>query len=158
MVFVSHIRNGRKIVPKQRESLRRRSSKTFLLLDLYIKVDIIGMEFTIEYYKDSAGNSPVDEFLLELAETNQMLFNKTSKGLAKLRNRAYHKEPLSKHLESGLWELRIKAGTDILRIIYTFSKGRIIILLHVFIKKRQKTPSGELEIARKRLKEVKMQK
>lgn len=62
---------------------------------------------------------------------------------------------MSKHLEAGLWELRIRAGTDILRIIYTFSKGRIIILLHVFIKKQQKTPARELEIARKRLKEVK---
>jgi len=39
------------------------------------------MEFTIEYYKDSAGNSPVDEFLLELVETNEMLFNQTSKVL-----------------------------------------------------------------------------
>ena len=158
MVFVSRTKDGRKTIQRQSELPKRKLPKRFLALDLYIKLDIITMEFTIEYYKDSAGNSLVDKFLLKLAETNEILFNKTSKGLAKLRNRAYHKEPLSKHLESGLWELRIKAGTDILRIIYTFSKGRIIILLHVFIKKRQKTPSGELEIARKRLKEVKMQK
>ena len=62
---------------------------------------------------------------------------------------------MSKHLESGLWELRVKAGTDILRIIYTFEKGQIIILLHGFVKKDQKTPASELEMARKRLKEVK---
>lgn len=113
------------------------------------------MEFKIEYYKDKSGKL-IEEFLLDLAVTNEVLFNQASKGLAKLRNRAYHKEPLSKYLESGLWELRIRAGSDILRIIYTFSKGRIILLLHVFIKKQQKTPVGELETARKRLKEVKM--
>ena len=113
------------------------------------------MEFEIIFYRDAEGNNPIEEFILELGRKNRVLAAKTRQGIEKLRNRAYHKEPLSKHLESGLWELRIKAGTDILRIIYTFSKGRIIILLHVFIKKQQKTPEGELELARKRLREVK---
>jgi phage-related protein len=79
---------------------------------------------------------------------------KTREGIEKLRNRAYHREPLSKHIEPGLWELRIRLGTDILRIVYTFDKGQIIILLHAFVKKQQKTPKSELEIARKRLKEL----
>ncbi len=114
------------------------------------------MDFKIEYYKDSSGNSPIEEFLLKLKNSNNPLAEQTLKGLEKLKNRAYHKEPLSKHIESGLWELRIRAGTNILRILYTFAKGRIIILLHIFIKKQQKTPVGELEIARKRLKEIKM--
>jgi len=114
------------------------------------------MDFKILYYRDGFGKSPIEEFLLELKRSNNPLAEQALKGLEKLKNRAYHKEPLSKHLEAGLWELRIRAGTDILRIIYTFSKGRIIILLHVFIKKQQKTPARELEIARKRLKEVKM--
>lgn len=115
------------------------------------------MEFRIKYYKDSSGKSPIGEFLLELKRSNNPLAEQTLKGLEKLRNRNYHKEPLSKYLESGLWELRIRAGTDILRIVYSFSKGRIIILLHIFIKKQQKTPGRELEIARKRLKEIKME-
>lgn len=115
------------------------------------------MEFQVTYYKESSGRKPVEEFLLELKRSNNPLAEQALKGLEKLKNRAYHKEPLSKHLESGLWELRIKVGTDILRIIYTFSKGQVIILLHVFIKKKQKTPPVELEIARKRLKEIKLQ-
>lgn len=114
------------------------------------------MEFEIRYYLDDEGKNPVEEFLLELKKTNNPLVQQTLKGLEKLRYRVYHSEPLSKHLELGLWEVRIKAGTDILRIVYTFDKGRIIILLHIFIKKQQKTPSGELEIARKRLREIKM--
>lgn len=115
------------------------------------------MEFQVTYYKDSSGRKPVEEFLFELKRSNNSLAEQALKGLGKLKNRAYHKEPLSKHLESGLWELRIKAGKDILRIVYTFSKGRIIILLHAFIKKKQKAPLVELEMARKRLKEIKLQ-
>lgn len=114
------------------------------------------MEFEIEFYKDAKGNSPIDEFILKLGKGNRVLAAKTRQGIDKLRNKAYHKEPLSKYLESGLWELRIKAGTDILRIIYTFQKGQIIFLLHIFIKKKQKMPMGELELARKRLKEIRL--
>lgn len=114
------------------------------------------MEFEIEFYKDAEGSNPIEEFLRELKRINSSLAEQTFKGIEKLKNRAYHREPLSKHLGTGLWELRIKAGTDILRIIYTFRKGQIIILLHVFIKKKQKTPVGELEVARKRLREIKL--
>ena len=114
------------------------------------------MEFEIIFYKDEKGNSPVEKFIIELGKTNRILTAKTRQGIDKLRNRAYHREPLSKHLESELWELRIKAGTDTLRIIYTFTKGQIIILLHIFIKKKNKTPTGELEMARKRLKMLKI--
>lgn len=112
------------------------------------------MEFKIVYFRDKENKAPVEEFLVELKESNPILAQQVFKGIEKLRNRAYHKEPLSKYIEPGIWEFRIKAGTDILRILYTFEKGRIIILLHVFIKKQQKTPVRELEIARKRLNEL----
>lgn len=113
------------------------------------------MEFQITYYKDKDGKSPVEEFLIKLKIANNSLAEQAFKGLEKIRNRAYHREPLSKYVEPGLWEVRIRSGTDILRILYTFTKGRIIILLHVFIKKQQKIPVNELDIARKRLKEIK---
>lgn len=113
------------------------------------------MDFEVILYKNNFGKCPVEEFMLSLVRTNKVLFNKTTKGIEKLRHRIYHKEPLSKYIEPGLCELRIKSGNDILRIIYTFNKGRIIILLHVFVKKQQKMPVSELEIARKRLVEIK---
>lgn len=114
------------------------------------------MEFEIFFYKNEKGNSPIEQFILDLGKSNRVLAAKTRQGIDKLRNRTYHREPLSKHLESELWELRIKAGNNILRIIYTFAKGQIIILLQIFIKKKQKTPIKELEIARKRLREIKI--
>lgn len=116
------------------------------------------MDFEIIYYKDSSGNDPIHQFLIALGKSNRILVAKTRQGIDKLRNKAYHKEPLSKYLRPGLWELRVKSGTDIVRVIYTFEKGQIIILLHGFIKKDQKTPIFELEIAQKRLKELQERK
>jgi len=104
------------------------------------------MDFKIVFYKDSFGKSPIEEFFLKLASSNRLLLAKAREGIEKLRNRAYHREPLSKYIEQGLWELRVRSNNDILRILYT--------LLHVFIKKQQKTSKSELEIARKRLKEL----
>lgn len=114
------------------------------------------MEFEVIFYKDSKGISPIEVFLLGLIKTNKILFNKVTDGIAKLKYEIYHKEPLSKYLEPGLWELRVRSGTDLLRIFYTFRKGRIIVLLHVFIKKQQKTPRRELEITRRRLGEIRL--
>ncbi|CAN7541721.1 type II toxin-antitoxin system RelE/ParE family toxin [Pararhizobium sp. LjRoot235] len=51
-------------------------------------------------------------------------------------------------------ELRAKAAEGIARGIYVTVTGRKVIVLHVFVKKSQKTPAGALEIARARLKEL----
>ncbi len=110
------------------------------------------MNFEIVFYKESSGKSPIEEFLDELEKKNTALYDKTLKGLEKLKNSAYHKEPLSKHLERGLWELRTRLENNTVRIIYTFDKRQVIILLHAFVKKQQKTSTHDLEVARKRLK------
>ncbi|KAF0113062.1 MAG: hypothetical protein FD163_17 [Hyphomonadaceae bacterium] len=60
-----------------------------------------------------------------------------------------------KHLEGKLWELRIKGRDGISRAVYVTAHYKRVVILRVFIKKTQKTPNSELEIARKRLKEVK---
>lgn len=60
-------------------------------------------------------------------------------------------EPYSKHLENGLWELRVKQASDISRIFYFAEVGDSFILLHGFVKKTQKTPKKELERAKKYL-------
>lgn len=64
-------------------------------------------------------------------------------------------EPHVKHLEGKLWELRAKASEGIARGIYVTVTGRKVLVLHVFVKKTQKTPSRALAIARQRMKEVK---
>ncbi len=64
------------------------------------------------------------------------------------------REPHVKHLEGKLWELRAKASEGIARGIYVTMTGRRVIVLHVFVKKSQKTPAGALAIARQRMSEI----
>jgi phage-related protein len=54
-----------------------------------------------------------------------------------------------------LFELRLKAGEGIARVFYCTQVGRRIVMLHQFTKKSDKTPLKELEIARRRMKEIK---
>jgi len=58
------------------------------------------------------------------------------------------------HTRGGLFELRIKAAEGIARVFYCTVVDRRIVVLHQFVKKTEKTPSKELEIARRRMKEV----
>jgi phage-related protein len=62
--------------------------------------------------------------------------------------------PLIRKLEPRLWEVRSKLKDRIARVIFTVYEGVVIVLLHGFIKKTQKTPVDELNVARKRLFEI----
>lgn len=63
-------------------------------------------------------------------------------------------EPHVKHIDGKLWELRAKASEGIARGIYVTMTGRKVVVLHVFVKKSQKTPAKALDIARTRMNEV----
>ena len=64
-------------------------------------------------------------------------------------------EPHTKAFGDGLFELRLKGAEGIARVFYGTLVGRRIVILHSFIKKSRKTPRRELEMAERRLKEVK---
>ena len=59
-----------------------------------------------------------------------------------------------KALGDGLWELRVVGKDGIARAIYVTASGRRVVIVRVFIKKTQKTPRRELELARQRAREV----
>ena len=63
--------------------------------------------------------------------------------------------PHTRAMGGGLFELRIKAAEGIARVFYCTVVDRRIVILHQFVKKSEKTPPKELEIARHRMKEVK---
>lgn len=65
------------------------------------------------------------------------------------------REPHVKHIEGKLWELRAKGAEGIARGFYVTVTGRRVVVLHVFVKKSQKTPRSALVKARERLKQVK---
>lgn len=64
------------------------------------------------------------------------------------------REPYIKHIEEKLWEMRLRGRDGIARSLYMTASGRRIVILRTFVKKTQKTPRREIELAQKRAKEV----
>jgi phage-related protein len=64
-------------------------------------------------------------------------------------------EPHVKHLEGSLWEMRMKGRDGISRAIYIVAKPKRIVVVRVFVKKTEKTPRREIELALARAKELK---
>ena len=63
--------------------------------------------------------------------------------------------PHTRAMGQGLFELRLKAAEGIARVFYCTVIDRQIVMLHQFVKKTEKTPARELELARRRMKELK---
>ena len=104
--------------------------------------------FTVIAYEKEDGTIPVEEFINSLdikmrAKIYGMLTILQEKGNA-LR------EPYSKHLDDGIFELRCKFGSNITRILYFFYYDSKIILTNGFVKKTQKTPKEEIRLANER--------
>lgn len=64
-------------------------------------------------------------------------------------------EPHTKAFGEGLFEMRLKGVEGIARVFFCTMVGRRIVMLHSFVKKSNRTPLREREIARTRMKEVK---
>ena len=110
------------------------------------------MEFTVEFYETNDGRCPVRDFLDELKVSDPNDFASVMAGIAKLRNRQYHREPLSKAVGHGLFELR-HVGKLNTRIIWFYLKGRRIVAVHGIRNKGQAIPARDLDIARERMRD-----
>jgi hypothetical protein len=83
------------------------------------------MEFTVEFYETHSGQCPMREFLDKLKESDPDDFAAIMAGLAKLRNRQYHRLPLSKFVRDDLFELR-HVGKLNTRVLYPVRKPRCL--------------------------------
>lgn len=103
-------------------------------------------KFTIEFYEKENGDIPVEEFLLSL----DVKMRAKLVGIIKIlqENGNLLREPYSKHLADGIFELRGKVGSDISRVLYFFYFGGKIILTNGFVKKTQKIPKAEIDRAK----------
>ena len=104
------------------------------------------MEFCVEFYETSSGRCPVREFLDKLKESNPDDFAAVMAGLAKLRNRYYHRPPLSKSIGHDLFELR-HVGKLNSRVLYFFVEGRRIIAVHGIRSKATKIATRDRSVA-----------
>lgn len=110
------------------------------------------MDFIVEFYETAAGKCPVREFLDELKASDPDDFVAVVAGLAKLRNRQYHGEPLSKALGDGLFELR-HVGKLNTRVLWFFMKNRRIVAVHGIRNKGETIPAREIDTARERMRD-----
>ncbi len=110
------------------------------------------MKFEILFYKKRKRN-PIMDFILSLDENLQLDILAL---LRRLEENPFSLGSLSKKIASvkNLFELRVKGKNITIRLFYCYRKNQIIIILHGFVKKSQKTPAKELEIAIKRKKEI----
>ena len=108
------------------------------------------MDFIVEFYETTARKCPVREFLDELKFSAPDDFAAVVAGLAKLRNRQDHREPLSKAVGGGLFELR-HVGKLNTRLLWFFMKDRRIVAVHGIRNKGQAIPARDLATALERM-------
>lgn len=110
------------------------------------------MNFSVEFYETLAGACPVKEFLDELKASDPGDFAAVVAGLAKLRHRQYHREPLSRSIGDGLLELR-HVGKLNTRMLWFFMKSRRIVVVHGIRNKGQAIPVRDIHTARERMRD-----
>lgn len=103
--------------------------------------------FEVKFVNESAN----DEFLA----LPTRLKAKMAQTILLLQNFGKLGEPHSKKLQDELFELRVKAVEGIARAIYSYEKGKVVLIFVVFVKKSQKTPTNVLQTAKQRLREFK---
>ena len=102
--------------------------------------------FRVEFFQKMDGKEPAKDFLESL--DTKMLAKMTRTISVLQENGPALREPYSKPIEDGIFELRAKIGSDITRVLYFFFVGHRIILTNGFIKKTQKTPRTEIDKAK----------
>jgi phage-related protein len=64
------------------------------------------------------------------------------------------KEPHVRHIRGQLWEIRLKGKAGIARALYVTAREQRVVIVRAFIKKTEKTPAGEVDLALQRAKEL----
>ena len=106
------------------------------------------MDYTINYYSDT-----VQEQILELPDTLAARYIVLTRRMIALGPNIG--EPHTKAFGEGLFELRLKGAEGIARVFFCMLVGKRIAMLHSFIKKSNRTPTREREVAETRMKGIK---
>ncbi|MBI4084799.1 MAG: type II toxin-antitoxin system RelE/ParE family toxin [Candidatus Levybacteria bacterium] len=112
---------------------------------------VFGKKAHIEYYLTLTGENPVSDFLDSLTKQQQ---TKVLRILTYIEE--YGLQAVITHVKklagTQLWEIRI-LGKDNIRVFYVLAQENIVLVLHGFIKKKQRTPLKEIDLALKRYKD-----
>ncbi len=108
-------------------------------------------EIPVVFYCSSLGSEPVRDWLRSMSVEDR---RKIGVDLATVQVGWPVGMPLCRSLGGGLWEVRSSLPSHrIVRLLFCVHEGQIFIL-HGFVKKTQKTPQDELELAQKRMREI----
>jgi phage-related protein len=100
----------------------------------------------VVFYRTPAGNEPVRDWLKELPKDDKKSIGEDIKAVEMAWPVGI---PLVRKLDANLWEVRSQLPQKISRVFFTVWEG-FMVLLHGIIKKSQKTPKEDLELAKKR--------
>ena len=102
--------------------------------------------YHVSFFERNDGTFPAEEFINSLddkmAAKVYWILGMVEANGPELR------EPYSKHLDDGIFEIRAKIGTNLSRVLYFFVIGKRVIATHGFTKKTQKTPPSEIKKAK----------
>jgi phage-related protein len=99
-------------------------------------------KYHIEFFEKEKGVYPAEEYINTL---DNKMSAKVYRTLVILENNGPAlREPYSKYLDDGIFELRIKISTNLARVLYFFYVGQRIVATHGFTKKTKKTPPDEI--------------
>ncbi len=105
------------------------------------------MAYEVEYYERENSERPAEEFILSQDKKMQAKIFMALELLEEMG--PLLREPFSKSLGDGIFEVRAQVASDISRVLYFFVVGRKIILTSGFVKNTQKTPPGEIDRAKR---------
>jgi phage-related protein len=105
----------------------------------------------VRFFRTDAGAEPVRDWLKELSAIDRKTIGEDIKTVQFGWPLGM---PLVDHLGGGIWEVRIKLDNRIGRVLFVID-GQTMVLLHGFIKKQQRTPGPDLDLAKDRLKLLK---
>src|SRR5260370_38998888 len=104
-------------------------------------------------WRSASGKEPVREWLKSLARDDKKIIGRD---IAKVQFGWPIGLPVCRPLGGGLWEVRSSLPSRReARVLFGFHDGALIAL-HAIFKKAQKTPAGDLTLARERLKEIQL--
>lgn len=110
-----------------------------------MKGDLI--KLNVQFFKQGSGREPVREWLLSLDKEEKKVIGHDIDAIQRKWPVGW---PCVDYLGDGIWEVRSTMGNRIARVLFYVEKD-LMILIHGFVKKTQKTPQKELDLAKKRL-------
>lgn len=108
----------------------------------------------VRFFRTESGAEPVREWLRDLPAHDRKAIGEDVKTVQFGWPLGM---PLVDHLDGDIWEVRTRLDRRIARVLFVTEEG-VMILLHGFIKKDQKTPKPDLDLAKDRLKQLRRRK